>query len=76
MVRKGDDYPMWIREEAGRSDPTMIVQAGIVIGKFDARPWLSPTYPSDGRGENSSRHNSFATTPAGASRWTAERKRA
>jgi 3-oxoadipate enol-lactonase len=40
MVRRGDEYPTWMREEAGRSDPAMIVQAGIVIGKFDARPWL------------------------------------
>jgi 3-oxoadipate enol-lactonase len=41
MVRKGEGYPTWMREEAGRSDPAMIVQAGIVIGKFDARPWLN-----------------------------------
>jgi 3-oxoadipate enol-lactonase len=40
MVRRSDNFPTWMREEAGRSDPAMVVQAGIVIGKFDARPWL------------------------------------
>lgn len=41
MFRRTEEVPEWIREEAGRSDPAMIVQAGIVIGKFDARPWLN-----------------------------------
>ena len=40
MFRRTEEVPNWMREEAGRSDPAMIVQAGIVIGKFDARPWL------------------------------------
>ncbi len=39
--RSDDGLPGWMQEEIRRNDPAMIAQAGIALGKFDARPWLS-----------------------------------
>lgn len=39
-VRRSELVPEWMREEIRRSDPAMIAQAGVAIGRFDARPWI------------------------------------
>ena len=40
MIRRGESVPEWMKSEIRNSDPAMLTQAGIVIGRFDARPWL------------------------------------
>jgi 3-oxoadipate enol-lactonase len=41
MYRSDEGLPRWMQEEIRRNDPAMIAQAGIALGKFDARPWMS-----------------------------------
>ena len=48
LMTRGDmDMPEWMTDEIRRNDPAMVAQAGIALGRFDARPWLSElTMPS------------------------------
>jgi 3-oxoadipate enol-lactonase len=40
LVRKEPGTPKWMLDELARTDPALVVQAGLAIGRFDATPWI------------------------------------
>ncbi len=40
LVRKEPGTPNWMLDELGRTDPALVVQAGLAIGRFDATAWI------------------------------------
>jgi 3-oxoadipate enol-lactonase len=40
LVRKEPGTPQWMLDELGRTDPALVVQAGLAIGRFDATSWI------------------------------------
>ena len=40
LVRKEPGTPQWMLDEIARTDPALVVQAGLAIGRFDATSWI------------------------------------
>lgn len=40
LVRKEPGTPKWMLDEIARTDPALVVQAGLALGRFDATPWI------------------------------------
>jgi 3-oxoadipate enol-lactonase len=40
LVRKEPGTPKWMLDELARTDPALVVQAGLAIGRFDASAWI------------------------------------
>ena len=40
LVRKEPGTPKWMLDELGRTDPALVVQAGLAIGRYDATSWI------------------------------------
>jgi 3-oxoadipate enol-lactonase len=40
IVRKEPGTPKWMLDELGRTDPALVVQAGLAIGRYDATAWI------------------------------------
>jgi 3-oxoadipate enol-lactonase len=40
LVRKEPGTPKWMLDELARTDPALVVQAGLAIGRFDATSWI------------------------------------
>ena len=40
LVRKEPGTPKWMLDEIARTDPALVVQAGLAIGRFDATSWI------------------------------------
>jgi 3-oxoadipate enol-lactonase len=40
LVRKEPGTPKWMLDELGRTDPALVVQAGLAIGRYDASEWI------------------------------------
>jgi 3-oxoadipate enol-lactonase len=40
LVRKEPGTPKWMLDELARTDPALVVQAGLAIGRYDASSWI------------------------------------
>jgi 3-oxoadipate enol-lactonase len=40
LVRKEPGTPKWMLDELARTDPALVVQAGLAIGRYDATSWI------------------------------------
>jgi 3-oxoadipate enol-lactonase len=40
LVRREPGTPKWMLDELGRTDPALVVQAGLAIGRYDASAWI------------------------------------